>query len=182
MKRVLTFWLGSVLSALAPMFFSRLAEGVGEREIDASSFPGWPETFEGTPWIQLNRQSQQASFAGGFSGKTALFAQKERRVVLRWVTAATRGVHPAADCFRAWGYQVGSIRLVKDDQGQIWNEFTVERKEEAWIVRERIVVGLDDAQGWSDVSSWYWAAQKAEFQGPWWIVTVVEPRKAEEEA
>lgn len=174
MKRVLIFWLGSLLSALAPLFLSRSADKVGEDATDASSFPGWPEAFEGVPWIQLNRQSQQASFAGGFPGKTALFSQKERQVVLRWVAVATRGVHPASDCFRAWGYRVGVARLVKDERGRIWNEFVVERKGESWAVRERIVVGLDDTQGWSDVSSWYWSAQKGENKGPWWVVTVVE--------
>ncbi|HRE82748.1 MAG TPA: hypothetical protein PLN52_17015 [Opitutaceae bacterium] len=175
MNPVLIFWLVCLLSALAPVVLSRSADALGEVQHDAGSFPGWPETFEGDPWIQLNRQSQQASFAGGFPGKTALFQQKERQVVLRWVTAATRGVHPASDCFRAWGYRVGTIGLVKDRNGRIWSEFTVERKEEAWTVRERIIVGLEDEGGWSDVSSWYWAARNGRDEGPWWVVTIVEP-------
>jgi hypothetical protein len=94
-------------------------------------------------------------------------------VVLRWITSASRAVHPIADCFRAHGYDVQQGVLAKDPSGRVWTEFVAQRDGEHWRVRERI----HDEQGgsWSDVSAWYWAALGGATPGPWWAVTIAEP-------
>lgn len=141
----------------------------------AADFPGWPEMFEGRPWIRLRNPQNAAAFASGFAGETAVFKQTGgggggRTVVLRWIREASRGVHPAADCFRAGGYVTKPSGLIRDASGALWSEFFATRDGEKWRVRER---WHDDEQGaWTDVSAWYWTAVRG--RGPWWAVTVAE--------
>jgi hypothetical protein len=61
--------------------------------------------------------------------------------------------------------------LVLDAAGARWSEFTAARGEERWRVRER---WRDPESGaaWTDVSAWWWAAQKGGTRGPWWAETV----------
>jgi len=165
-----TFAIACVIAAVLPFCGAQKKTAV----IDADAgFPGWPEMFEGRPWIRLSRPEGAAGFASGFSGETGVFRQEtdgggERIVVLRWIREASRGVHPAADCFRASGYAVRAGGLVRDAQGVVWSEFFAERGGEAWRVRER---WRDERGGaWTDVSAWYWAAVSG--GGPWWAVTV----------
>jgi exosortase/archaeosortase family protein len=134
-----------------------------------AGFPGWPEMFEGKPWIRLRKPETAAAFASGFSGQTAVFKQADNRiVVMRWIREASRGVHPAADCFRASGYTVKPGGLVRDANGVMWAEFFATLNGETWRVRER----WHDENGgaWTDVSAWYWSAVRG--GGPWWSVTV----------
>ncbi|MDF9826162.1 exosortase/archaeosortase family protein [Ereboglobus sp. PH5-10] len=138
-----------------------------------ADFPGWPELFEGKPWIRLRNPRDAAAFASGFAGKTGVFKQTGadgagRIVVLRWIREASRGVHPAADCFRASGFAIKPGGLVRDANDVMWSEFFATKDGETWRVRER---WRDDAGGaWTDVSAWYWAAVRG--RGPWWAVTV----------
>jgi exosortase/archaeosortase family protein len=129
-------------------------------------FPGWPELFEGRPLVRLSPGDGRGEFASGFAGETGVFRQGEHVIVLRWLRAASRGVHPAADCFRARGYRVKPGGLVRDERGARWAEFIAVRGDERWRVRER----WRDEQGaaWTDVSAWWWAAQAAGARGPWW--------------
>jgi exosortase/archaeosortase family protein len=134
-----------------------------------AGFPGWPEMFEDKPWIRLRKPETAAAFASGFSGQTAVFKQADNRiVVMRWIREASRGVHPAADCFRASGYTVKPGGLVRDANGVIWAEFFATLNGGTWRVRER---WHDESGGaWTDVSAWYWSAVRG--GGPWWSVTV----------
>jgi exosortase/archaeosortase family protein len=129
----------------------------------------WPEVFEGRPLMPVAGDGR-AGFVSGFSGETRVFEQPGRVVIVRWLKAASRGVHPAADCFRARGYGVGAGGLVRDDAGGRWSEFVAERGEERWRVRERWRDGFGNV--WTDVSAWWWAAQGAGARGPWWAETV----------
>lgn len=142
--------------------------------VTSADFPGWPEMFEGRPWIRLRNPENAAAFATGFAGETGVFRQGGesggRIVVLRWIREASRGVHPAADCFRAGGYSVKSGGLIRDANGVLWAEFFATRNAESWRVRERWHDGREGA--WTDVSAWYWAAVRG--GGPWWAVTVAE--------
>jgi exosortase/archaeosortase family protein len=130
----------------------------------------WPEVFEGRPLMPVAAGDGRAGFVSGFSGETRVFEQPGRVVIVRWLKAASRGVHPAADCFRARGYGVGAGGLVRDDAGGRWSEFVAERGEERWKVRERWRDGFGNV--WTDVSAWWWAAQGAGARGPWWAETV----------
>jgi exosortase/archaeosortase family protein len=153
-----------------PLLGAAFARETRERD-DAGEFPGWPDVFEGRPLMPVVNTEEGRAFTSGFPGKTQVFRQEERLVVLRWITAASRAVHPAADCFRARGYRVESKGLVKDAGGALWSEFTAARGEEGWRVRER---WRDPSCGdeWTDVSAWWWAAQKRETRGPWYAETV----------
>jgi exosortase/archaeosortase family protein len=157
--------LAAVLAA-APVWRAETVE-------EARVFPGWPDQFEGKPWEPVGPGGAEAEFASGFSGETQVFRQGERLVILRWIRAASRGVHPAADCFRARGYRVAASTLVLDEAGVRWSEFVAERGGERWRVRER----WRDERGesWTDVSAWWWAAQAAGAHGPWWAETVAWP-------
>ena len=131
----------------------------------------WPEMFEGDVLRPVGAPERLGAFAGGFAGETRVFEQRRRVVVLRWLRAASRTVHPAADCFRARGYRVEEGGLVKDEAGGRWSEFVARRGDEVWRVRER----WRDERGnvWTDVSAWWWAAQGAEAHGPWWAEVVM---------
>ncbi len=140
-------------------------------------FPGWPELFEGRPWIRLVREQPLSAVLGAGALTTGVFRQDGRWVVLRWIREPSRQLHPAADCFRARGYEVGPLRLVRDDRGVTWSEFRAARAGESWRVRER----FHDERGgeWTDVSAWYWSALRRSTPGPWWAVTEVAPEDGE---
>ncbi|OAM88021.1 hypothetical protein AW736_21155 [Termitidicoccus mucosus] len=165
-----------VLAALWPLTGLAAGRGApgGVAAADTAEFPGWPEMFEGRPLIRRTRAREAAAFATGFPGKTGVFEQDGRIVVMRWIRSASRGVHPAADCFRAGGYAVTPGGLVRDEAGVLWAEFTAVRGDgERWRVREH---WRDDHGGaWTDVSAWYWAAARDDAGGPWWAVTVALP-------
>ena len=164
------WWLCAVAAVwpLRPHGESRADEHRAAQE--AAVFPGWPETFEGRPWIRVPLDERVATFAAKLGGETGVFVQEERVVVLRWIAVPSRTVHPISDCFRARGYRVTPGGLVKDPDGRVWSEFIAERHDERWRVRERII---DERAGaWTDMSAWYWAAQRAGATGPWWAVTI----------
>jgi exosortase/archaeosortase family protein len=165
-----------VFAALWPLTGLAAGRGApgGVAAADAAEFSGWPEMFEGRPLIRRTRAREAAAFVTGFSGKTGVFEQDGRIVVMRWIRSASRGVHPAADCFRAGGYAVAPGGLARDEAGVLWAEFTASRGDgERWRVREH---WRDDHGGaWMDVSAWYWAATRDDAGGPWWAVTVASP-------
>jgi exosortase/archaeosortase family protein len=132
---------------------------------------GWPEFFEGEMLVPVGKSERLGDMVGGLAGETRVFAQSGRMVLLRRLRAASRTVHPVADCFRAWGFRVAGQRLVKDEGGVLWSEFEAERGADFWRVRER----WRDERGnfWTDVSAWWWAAQRAEARGPWWAEAVM---------
>jgi len=174
MKAPLFVWVCRALAAAWPGMASRVpraSDHVGH------AFPGWPETFEEKPWIHSSRPGKDAAFAAGFAGRTAVFRQEARWVVLRWLEAPSRAVHPAADCFRARGYRVDAPGLVRDEGGFLWTEFSARRGNERWRVRERLVSEVDPSLSWTDVSAWYWAALFEPKSGPWRAITVAIPER-----
>jgi exosortase/archaeosortase family protein len=164
----------AALWPLTGLAAGRGTRGGGAAGAGAEVFPGWPEMFEGRPLIRRVRAREAPAFASGFSGTTGVFEQDGRLVVIRWIRSASRGVHPAADCFRAGGYAVTPGGLARDEAGVLWAEFTAARAGgERWRVRER---WRDEHGGaWTDVSAWYWAAARNDAGGPWWAETVAMP-------
>jgi exosortase/archaeosortase family protein len=146
-----------------------LADATAGNALEADA--GWPEFFEGAPLVPVGKSERLGDMVGGLAGETRVFAQSGRMVLLRRLRAASRTVHPVADCFRAWGFRVAGQRLVKDAGGALWSEFEAERGADFWRVRER----WRDERGnfWTDVSAWWWAAQGAEARGPWWAEAVM---------
>lgn len=126
-------------------------------------FPGWPRSFQGQALRELSLTPLEERFASGFPGRIARFTDGRREIVLRWVDAPTRLLHPAADCFRGAGHEVGEPRLHRDAEGRLWSEF----RAGPYRVRERIE---GPAGSWTDPGAWSWSAG----EGPWWAWTVTE--------
>ena len=142
----------------------------------AAGFPGWPVQFEGRPLRQLPLTALEQRFAESFPGRLGRFSDGEREIILRWVPRETRKLHPAADCFKASGYELTMQPSEIDANGGRWGRFLARRGATALSVRERV----HDAAGnsWTDVSSWYWAAFWRRSNGPWWAVTIAAPQRS----
>lgn len=80
-------------------------------------------------------------------------------------------LHPAADCFRGLGYEISSLPVRIDGEGQRWGVFEARRGGENLLVAERIYSAADGG-AWSDVPTWYWSALIGRSRGPWWAVTI----------
>jgi len=138
----------------------------------ATAVPPWPHEFQGRPLSPVTLSEQDGRFLTGFPGAVARFTDGERNFILRWVTQPTRKLHPAEDCYRGLGYDVGATRIHADRDGSRWRCFEVTRNGRTHSVCEQ----LRDLEGahWTDVSSWYWAATLGETRGPWLVVTVTD--------
>jgi hypothetical protein len=78
----------------------------------------WPREWRGQALQPLARSAVEARFAERFPGRIARFsvAGGGEELVLREVQRPTRMLHPAADCWRGIGWQVGAAHLVHDDR------------------------------------------------------------------
>ena len=166
---VCLFSLICILAGAVPMLpVSRILHQVTE------SFPGWPETFAGRPIKQLELSERERRFYRDFPGKTALFTDGQRQIIIRWVTSPTRKLHPASDCFLAEGGHIKPLSLYRDKNGDIWGTFEVARGDLRLLVHEQF--RDNTGKTWSDVSSWYWAAILNKTKGPWWVNVVVDSK------
>ena len=168
MLRRVIFWIACAAVAGLPVVTQ-----MGNRTPRPAAFPGWPATFEGCPLVPVSLTDFDRSVAARFPGQIGRFHLDGRVVLLRWLAEPSRGLHPAADCFRGSGYQVRPLPVWAAPSGSRWGCLHAERGAERLRIRERII----DAGGanWTDVSSWYWAALLGRSRGPWWAVTLVEP-------
>jgi hypothetical protein len=136
----------------------------------AAALPPWPLEFQGRALTRVPLAASERRFLAGFPGDVARFSDGERDIILRGVTQPTRRLHPADDCYRAWGHEVGAPTIRADRDGVRWRCFTA-RKDGR---EHRVCEHVRDAEGaqWSDVSSWYWAATLDRTAGPWLVTTV----------
>ena len=142
----------------------------------ASVFHEWPRAWDGAPLRPLALSEVEGRFAEHFPGAIARLTDGEQVLVLRQVTAPTRMLHPAADCYRALGYGIAQARLERDLHERLWRCFVAERASMQKIrVCERIVDAPGDA--FTDTSAWYWAAASGRSNGPWQAVTLARPMK-----
>ena len=136
--------------------------------------PEWPQQWRGLALQPLARSAVEQRFAERFPGRIARFRVADGdELVLREVQRPTRMLHPAADCWRGIGWQVGMAQLVRDDADQaLWRCFEATRDGQRVRVCERIV----DAQGqaYTDTSAWFWAASLGRSVGPWQALTRVQ--------
>jgi hypothetical protein len=112
-------------------------------------------------------------FAARFAGAIGRFTDGERTIVLRHVSAPTRMLHPAADCYRGSGHRIESIALEQRGEASArstWRCFIAVSDGGRARVCEQIV----DADGatFTDSSAWYWAAALGQSRGPWRAVTI----------
>ncbi|MBS1992083.1 MAG: archaeosortase/exosortase family protein [Cyanobacteria bacterium SZAS LIN-2] len=130
----------------------------------------WPTSFDSAPLLTIPLTPATAEFAKNFPGEIRVYTAGRRTVVLRHIEQATRQLHPAADCYKASGYEIKYLPLFTDREGNRWETLEAVKGTERLQVRERIYDGK--GRGWTDVSAWYWAAMMGETRGPWWSVAV----------
>ncbi|MGQ0674332.1 MAG: hypothetical protein ACT4N2_15845 [Hyphomicrobium sp.] len=166
--RNILFVLAILGAAVAPM----VSQSPARPASADASFPGWPATFEGQPLSALPLGAREAAFAQDFPGRVGRFSDGRREIILRWVAAPTRMLHPASDCFRGSGYAIAPQPLRTGSDGRTMSCFRAARGGTALYVCEHIRSA--DNESWSDVSSWYWSALLDRSQGPWWSVVIAE--------
>ena len=164
------YLIACALAALMPFVSARFETPATSAA--AVAFPGWPSTFEGKRLTPLPLTEIEKNFASGFPGRIARFSDGEHEIIIRWVTEATRMMHPASDCFQGLGYSVKPLPAHRDERGSLWASFTATKSNERLIVFERI--HSDSGETWTDVSAWYWSALRHEGSGSWWAITVAE--------
>lgn len=137
----------------------------------------WPQTWEGAALRPLALGPVEQRFARQFPGAIARMTDGERVLVLRHVTAPTRMLHPAEDCYRALGYSIANARLEHDAHAQLWRCFVATRGGHGSSQPLRVCERTTDAQGqaFTDTSAWYWAALRGQSTGPWLAVTTAQP-------
>ncbi len=135
--------------------------------------PELPSQWEGRALRPLVLTEVEARFGRQFPGTLARLTDGQHVLLLRTVLRPTRMLHPADDCYRGLGWHIARQRLERDAQDALWRCFEAERGGQRQRVCERIV----DAQGkgFTDASSWYWAALLQQSQGPWQATTVASP-------
>jgi hypothetical protein len=144
------------------------------KPVAAVAFPGWPAQLEGRNLTALPLTERERRFEMAFPGRIGRFTDGHREIVIRWVTQATRRLHPASDCFRGSGYRV-KTQPIKTVDGKRWGRFLATREAEEWDVLEAIED--EHGQRWTDASAWYWAASRAP-RSQWWAITVAAPTPA----
>lgn len=136
-----------------------------------------PREWNGRPLRPLALGAVEARFASRFPGRIARLTDEQSVLVWRDVTAPTRMLHPAADCYRGLGYRIADARLERDVGGLLWRSFVATREGHRVRVAERIV-GRDGST-FTDASAWFWAARLGRSQGPWQAITVATPLSQE---
>ena len=155
-------------AALAPFIHSEPPLNTDHAE----RFPGWPVEFEGHPLEALPMTAQERGYNRGFPGKIGRFSDGQRELIIRYITRASRQLHPSADCLKGSGFKVTPAPIKVDQHGRYWGC--------QWAIRHgkrfKVCEQIHDLAGnsWYDVSSWYWAALLGRTQGGWWAVTVAE--------
>ncbi|MCL1962420.1 MAG: hypothetical protein FWG56_11770 [Desulfovibrionaceae bacterium] len=135
-----------------------------------------PRHWQGAAVRPLALSAVEQRFADRFPGRITRLTDGRQIVVLRDVTAPTRMLHPAADCYRALGYRIESERLERTAAGAaapVQRCFIARKSDTALRVCEQI----EDARGqhFADASAWYWAAAMGQSSGPWRAVTITRP-------
>jgi len=161
----LIYVVACAVAALVPLL------SVQSKDQPNAAFPGWPAQFEGNPLTPLPLTELEKRFANDFPGQIGRFTDGKREIVIRWVTEATRKLHPSSDCFQGLGYSVKPLALRRDDRGGLWSSFEATKGSEQLRVYEQIQ--NESGQTWTDVSAWYWSALK-DGNGSWWAITVAE--------
>ena len=170
MRRTVVYLSVCALASLIPII------PLQSRQSDVANqhvaFSEWPDQFQGQALKALPLTERELRFGKDFPGHIRRFTDGKREVIIRWVSEATRRLHPAADCFEGTGFSVRPLPLHVDADGSRWSSFIATRGNERLRVRERIYT--DTGESWTDVSSWYWAAVQGTHAGPWWAITVAE--------
>jgi hypothetical protein len=166
---LLLFVLAAHIAALVPLMDGARGKG---RADTANAFPGWPTHYEGQSLTPLPLTSREDAFVRDFPGRVGRFSDGRREIILRWVNAPTRMLHPASDCLRGVGYAITPMPVRTNENGAAMSCFRAHKADAGLTVCEL----LHDEHGttWPDVSAWYWSALFSQSPAPWWSITVAE--------
>lgn len=169
MRNSFIYIVACAIAALVPLISTHSIQPANA----AVAFPGWPAQFEGKPLMPIPLTELEKRFASDFPGHINRFTDGKREIVVRWVTEATRKLHPSSDCFQGLGYTVKPLALRRDESGSLWSSFEATKGREQLYVYEQI--RNESGQTWTDVSAWYWSALSPG-NGSWWAFTVAEKK------
>src|SRR5262245_53616499 len=139
--------LAAFMAALAPL----LSQASSRDTVAADAFPGWPTHFENRALNQLPLTRSEEVFVRDFPGRVGRFDDGRRQIIVRWVTGATRMLHPAADCFRGIGYTVSPQPARRAAGGEVMSCFRAVRDAETLTVCE--LIRNEAGEHWPDVSA-----------------------------
>ena len=134
----------------------------------------FPTVYEQRALQPLELTEHEQYFMQDFPGETRRYTDGSREFIIRYLTEATRKLHPASDCLAAIGYEIKPLPLKIDAEKQKWSCFTADKGTESLKVCERIYT--ETGESWTDVSNWYWSALGGENKG-YWVMTVAESNK-----
>jgi hypothetical protein len=162
-----------VAAAFAPMLPGRT-----HAPLSARPFRGWPSHWGGEALKPLPATALDRRWAAAAPGPMGRFSMADgSELLLRWVAAPTRRVHPAEDCYRGNGYRVEPLGPTRRMAAEIrepvlWGRFEARRGAERVEVASVIV--SESGQTYSDPGWWWWrvAGPGAVDRGPWWFATV----------
>jgi hypothetical protein len=165
---ILAVLLTAVAAAIAPL------AGKNDRAASAAAdgFPGWPTHYEGATLEELPLTPREAAFTRDFPGRVGRFSDGHREIIIRWVNAPTRRLHPAADCFRGSGYSTTPLPSRRNANGAAMGCFRASLRGDAMTICE--VIRDDRGETWPDASAWYWHALLGASPAPWWSFVVAE--------
>jgi hypothetical protein len=165
--------LAALLAALAPVLGRLWGDRPSRDTAERDAFPGWPTHLEGHALHPLPLSPRETLFVREFPGRVARFQDGRREIIVRWVNAPTRLLHPAADCFKGVGYAITPLPARRNADGHVMSCFRATRGNETMTTCE-LIRGPDGAH-WPDVSAWYWSALLGGSPAPWWSYVTAEP-------
>jgi hypothetical protein len=162
--------VAAAAAALAPL----VARSGSAAPVAEGNFPGWPTQYEGRALTELPLTQRELAFVRDFPGRVGRFSDGRREIIIRWVGAPTRRLHPAADCFRGSGYSVTPLPVGKDAAGAAMGCFRASRGADVLTVCE--LIRDEHGASWPDVSAWYWNSMLGASPAPWWSFVVAEQK------
>lgn len=161
-----------LLAATAAVAAPLLGKANDMASTAGGDFGGWPTHYEGRLLTELALTQREVDFVRDFPGRVGRFSDGRREIIIRWVSAPTRRLHSAADCFRGSGYRVTPMPAKTDAAGAAMGCFRASHRADDLMVCE--VIRDERGESWPDVSAWYWHAMFGSSLAPWWSFAVAE--------
>jgi hypothetical protein len=165
---VAAFLLAAIAAGLAPV----LGRTEDTLRVGTGGFPGWPTHHEGSALTPMPLTQREMAFVHGFPGRVGRFSDGRREIIIRWISAPTRRLHSAADCFRGSGYAIAPLPVRLDAAGTAMGCFRASDRADVMTVCE--VIRDERGESWPDVSAWYWNAMFGTTRAAWWSFVVAE--------
>lgn len=163
---VYLFLIACFTAFIAPFFVQTSQNIVKQTSVE------FPKYFENRQLQQLDLSEKEKFFLIEFPGEVKRFTDGRREIIIRFVTEATRKLHPATDCFLAIGFEIKTLPIKLDEKNNKWACFSAKKNKETLKVCERIYT--DSGESWTDVSAWYWSALSDLNATGYWAITVAE--------